>query len=78
MIPGGRYSVGFSVNVAVDEYCDHIPWDRQVRRFARDGLTVTVSALWDQCEALAERLMPLLPRLRAYLLTALVLGADET
>jgi hypothetical protein len=62
----------------VDKYSDSLPWDRQVKRFARDGLQVTVAALWDQCEALANWLMPLMPKLRAYLLTLAVLGADET
>lgn len=78
LIPGGRYSVGFAVNVAVDKYADSLPWDRQVKRFARDGLTVTVATLWDQCHALASHLAPLMPKLRAYLLSLSVLGADET
>jgi transposase len=78
LIPGGRYSVNFAVNVAVDKFLDHLPWERQVGRFAREGLTVTVAALWDQCDALARWLMPLMPKLRMYLLTLAVPGADET
>lgn len=78
LIQGGRYSVGFAVHVAVDKFCDHLPWERQVRRFARDGLQVTVATLWDQCDVLAKRLAPLMAKLRAYLLTLAVLGADET
>jgi transposase len=78
LIPGGRYSVGFAVNVAVDKFSDSLPWDRQVGRFARDGLRVSVATLWDQCDALAKRLAPLMPKLRAYLLSLAVLGADET
>lgn len=78
LIPGGRYSVGFAVNVAVDKFADSLPWDRQVKRFARDGLKVSVATLWDQCDALAKWLAPLLPMLRAYCLSLGVLGADET
>jgi len=78
LIPGGRYSVDFAVHVATDKYSDSLPWDRQVKRFARDGLKVTVATLWDQCEALARHLQPLMPKLRAYLLSLAVLGADET
>lgn len=78
LIPGGRYSVGFAVNVATDKYADSLPRERQVKRFARDGLTATAATLWGQCDALARRLAPLMPKLRAYLLTHAVLGADET
>ncbi len=60
LIPGGRYSVNFAVNVAVDKFSDHLPWDRQVGRFARDRLKVTVATLWDQCDALAKHLAPLI------------------
>jgi transposase len=78
LIPGGRYSVNFAVNVAVDKFLDHLPWERQVGRFAREGLIVTVATLWDQCNALAQWLDPLMPKLLVYLLAKAVLGADET
>ncbi len=37
-----------------------------------------MATLWDQCEALARRLAPLMPLLRSYLLSLAVIGADET
>lgn len=35
LVPGGRYSVDFAVSSALAKYCDHLPWERQVRQMAR-------------------------------------------
>jgi transposase len=40
LIPGGRYTVEFAVEVAVGKYTDHLPLERQVRMMAREGLEV--------------------------------------
>ena len=53
LIPGGRYSPEFAVEVALGKYLDHLPLERQVRIMERQGLTVTSQTLWDQIEALA-------------------------
>ena len=37
---------------------DHIPWQRQVRRMERAGLTITNQTLWDQSKAMADLLWP--------------------
>ena len=78
LIPGGRYSVDFAVSVAVAKYCDHLPLARQVRQMARVGLTVDTQTLWDQLLALSQHLTPTYDALVADVLTAPVLGADET
>ena len=78
LIEGGRYSVGFAVDVAVSKYTDHLPLARQVRQMARDGLTVGTQALWDQLFALSRHLEPTYRALRQYVLAAPVIGADET
>lgn len=78
LTPGGRYSVGFAVYVAIAKYGDHLPLERQVRMMAREGLTVTSQTLWDQIEALDQLLRPVRTRLLAHILNHAVVGADET
>jgi transposase len=76
--PGNRYSIDFAIAVALDKYGQHIPLDRQARLMRREGLNVTTQTLWDQIEALAKLLEGIPERIRKYLLTLSVLGADET
>jgi transposase len=78
LVAGGRYSVDFAVAVAVAKYLDHLPLARQVRQMARVGLTVDTQTLWDQLLALSHHLTPTYEALVADVLTAPVLGADET
>ncbi len=78
LVAGGRYSVEFAVAVAVAKYLDHLPLARQVRQMARVGLTVDTQTLWDQLLALSHHLTPTYAALVADVLTAPVLGADET
>ena len=78
LVAGGRYSVDFAVAVAVAKYLDHLPLARQVRQMARRGLTVDTQTLWDQLLALSHHLPPTYKALVADVLTAPVLGADET
>ena len=78
LVAGGRYTPEFAVAVAVDKYADHLPLERQVDRFARQGLVVTSQTLWDQLVLLYPILLPHYLQLRAHLLTQSVLGADES
>jgi transposase len=78
LCPGGRYSVGFAIHVAIAKYCDHLPLERQVRMMAREGLVVTSQTLWDQIEQLTWVVESVMPRLLAYILSHAVVGADET
>lgn len=78
ILPGGRYTPEFAVTVAVDKYADHLPLDRQVHRFERQGLQVTTQTLWDQLVALYTLLLPVYLAIHAHLLTKTVLGADES
>ena len=77
-IKGGRYSMDFAVDVAVDKYINHLPLDRQRRMMGRAGLEIDTQTLWDQIEALARHLEPSYQALRSYILDADVVGADET
>jgi transposase len=78
LIPGGRYSLNFAVNVAVDKYLDHVPLERQVRIMARYGLVTTSQALFDQLFAVYGPLVPTYEALEGLLLEAKIIHADET
>ncbi len=78
LIPGGRYSLAFTIDVGVGKYLDHMPLARQVRAFARHGLAITTQALCDQMDALATALYPTFLAIHAAILKAPVIGADET
>lgn len=78
LIPGGRYSVEFAVEVAAAKYLDHLPLERQCRQMAREGLVVDSQTLWNQIEALARHLQPTYEAMRAKILESDVIHADET
>jgi transposase len=78
LVPGGRYSVGFAVEVAAQKYLDHTPLERQVRIMQREGLCIDSQTLWDQLNALAHVLAPAHERLHAHVLSQPIIGVDET
>ncbi len=78
VVPGGRYSNEFALQVVASKHLDHLPLERQVRMMAREGLVATSQALWDQEWALYQLLLPAKERLKEYLLAQHVLGGDET
>jgi len=78
LVPGGRYTPEFAVAVAVDKYEDHLPLDRQVHRFERQGLVVTTQTLWDQLQALYALLLGAYLAIHAHVLAQPVVGADES
>jgi transposase len=75
---GHRYAVEFAVEVATQKYLDHLPLERQVRIMRREGLEIDSQTLWDQINALAQVLEPSQAALTRYVLSAELLGADET
>lgn len=78
LIPGGRYSPSFGVAVAVDKYQDHLPLERQVKRMAEQGLTVTSQTLWDQIRQVYILLLPTLLVLQQTILAQPRIHIDET
>jgi transposase len=78
LIPGGRYSLDFAIQVALDRYAMSIPLDRQVKAMKRAGLQVTTQTLWDQLWALSSKLAPTHEALRRHCVAQPVLLADET
>jgi transposase len=75
---GARYSPAFAIEVAIAKYLDHLPLERQARIMGREGLAVTSQTLWDQIERLARLLQPTYEAIHDVVLTAPVIGADET
>jgi transposase len=78
LIPGGRYSIEFAVDVAVSKYLDHLPLNRQAGIMGREGLVIDSQTLWDQIDALAGHLEPTYKALREYIRAKPLLHADET
>lgn len=78
LVPGARYSVSMAVLVAVMKYLDHMPLERMVRSFSRDGLVVTSQSLWDCVDQVAFVVLPAYRRLHKYILAQDIVGADET
>lgn len=58
VLPGGRYSTDFTVQVVVDKYLDAIPLERQARIMEREGLQVDSQTLFDQAWAACQHLRP--------------------
>jgi transposase len=76
--PGGRYSIEFAVEVAIDKYLHHIPLDRQRRMMQQQGLVIDTQTLFDQLFGLYEHLAPCRDALLARILAQAQVGADET
>ena len=78
LMEGGRYSVEFAVDVALQKYGFHLPLARQARMYLREGLVVDSQTLWDQLSALALHLQPSYEALRAAVFASPLIHADET
>ncbi|MEB3188399.1 MAG: IS66 family transposase [bacterium] len=78
LIPGGRYSLPFAVEVALQKYFAHMPLDRQAQMMRHEGLNVTTAALFDQVDALATTLTPTFMEIWKRIQAEPVLRADET
>lgn len=78
LIPGGRYSLEFAIEIVLQKYAYHLPLERQVRMMRHEGLLVDSQTLWDQIQALERILNPAYAMVHAHMLSAEVLHADET
>lgn len=78
LFPKARYSVGFSINVAVQKYCCQMPLDRQTPQLRRLGVDITSTTLWDNLSAMYNLLERLGERLAAHVLDQPVISVDET
>ena len=71
-------SAGMLAQVLVSKYCDGIPLARQEKIFARHGVELARTTLDDWTLMSAEKLAVLMPVLKAHMLGATVLFADDT
>jgi transposase len=78
LIDRGQAAPGLLAQIAIQKYADHLPLYRQEAIFARHGITLWRSTLAEWVGHIGLRLQPLVDALRAKLLTAQMLHADET
>lgn len=78
LIPGGRYALSFTIEVAFQKYLAHLPFERQAQMFRHEGLKITTATLYDQVDALATALTPTYQAIWAAIQAEAVLCADET
>jgi len=78
LFPGARYSIGFTLEVAIDKYLNHLPLARQAKAMVAAGLEMDTQTLWDQLNKLARLLNPLYLSILEYIFRHRVIGADET
>ncbi|PRQ02179.1 Transposase IS66 family protein [Enhygromyxa salina] len=78
VIVRGLAEPGLLTHVIVSKYADHLPLNRLVKIFARDGLDLTVSTMVGWLRACASLLAPLHKLLGQTVLASHVLQTDDT
>ena len=77
-IARGRAGPGLLALVLFSKYGLHLPLNRQSAAYAREGIHLDVSTLADWVGAAAASLMPLVEAIRAHVLAAERIHADDT
>jgi transposase len=70
--------VSLLVQILIDKYLDHLPLNRQIERFARQGVKMKDSTLCDWVSAVAKLLEILYKEMTREVLCSNYIGADET
>jgi len=78
VIERGLPGPGLLAQVVVDKYADHLPLNRQAKRYGRLGVDLPRSTLSDWNGAAADLLGPVAQLIRQRVLDAYLLGADGT
>jgi transposase len=78
VVPRGWAGPGFLAMMLFEKYGQHQPLNRQVERYGREGVPVSLSTLADQVGAAAAVLEPLHHRLAAHVMAAERLHGDDT
>lgn len=76
--PRGWAGPSFLAMLLFEKFGQHQPLNRQAERYAREGVSLSLSTLADQVGAGAAALMPLFKRLEAHVLAAERLHGDDT
>jgi transposase len=77
-IARGRAGPGLLAHVLFSKYGLHLPLNRQSTAYTREGIDLDVSTLADWVGAAAATLMPLVEAIRAHVLAAERIHADDT
>jgi transposase len=77
-IARGRAGPWLLAHILFAKYCLHLPLNRQSTTYAREGINLDVSTLADWVGAAAATLMPLVLLIRAHVLAAERIHADDT
>ena len=78
VIPGGLPGPGLVAHVITSKACDHLPWHRLQRIFARHGLEISRQTTCGWSLAAADLLRPLYEHMKAIVLASQVLHLDDT
>ena len=76
--PRGYIGPALLATILFDKFAQHLPLNRQSRRFASEGIDLSVSTLADQVGAGVFTLMPLYREIEAHVLAAERLHGDDT
>ena len=78
IVDGGKLGLTLVAQLLVDKYIDGLPLHRQIARFKRLGLDLSVSTLADQVKWCTDLLRPLWRAALAEIVTARVMHVDAT
>ncbi len=77
-IPGSSAGPGLLAYLITSRFCDHLPYHRQERIFARHGLRFSRQTTCDWARQLAELCRPVYELMIAEVLTSAVVHSDDT
>jgi transposase len=78
VVPKSVIGASTAAQIITGKYCDALPFYRQERMFAREGIAIPRQTMARTVRAVAERLEPVTSRLHELLATCPVWGMDET
>jgi transposase len=77
-IPGCLAGPGLLAHVITSKACDHLPWHRMERIFARHGLEISRQTMCGWSLAAADALKPLYELMKSVILASRVIHHDDT
>ncbi len=78
LVNGGQYGIDLAAEIVVRKFHDHMPWERQARAFARDGLELAPTTMWNQSRHVASLMDGVYDAIRKDIEAGFLRHADET
>ncbi len=78
LVDGGQYGIDLACEIVVRKFNDQLPWERQAKAFARDGLQLATSTMWNQSRHVANLLEDVYEAIRKDIESGFLRHADET